>query len=221
MKHFHKSLFFVLGIFLLMVSCGPTTRVTGSWTNPEVPQQRKYSDILVTAMIDNVNVRQSIESELKNELSNEGVKVTRGFDLFPPSLRDEKMGSKEDLLDAIGQNGFDGILTVALIDKETETRYIPGTYIYAPISRFGYYGNFWGYYNHWYPQVYDRGYYAEDKRYFLETNLYDADSERLIWSAQSETVNPKSILSFSTEFAEMIKNNLKEENLLGRGTTEM
>lgn len=217
MNKFHNlyALFFAIGIFALLFGCGPSTEITGTWANPEL-KNKKYTNILVTSMVNNVASRQAIETDLKLELESQGVQVTRGIDLFPPSLRDEKMGDKKSLLQAIDDNNFDALLTVTVIDSETETRYVPGTYSYAPINRFGYYGNFWGYYNYWYPQIYNAGYYAQEKIYFLETNLYDAESEILIWSAQTETVNPNSLTDFSSDFAKVITEKLRNDNLLDR-----
>jgi hypothetical protein len=61
--------------------------------------------------------------------------------------------------------------------------------------------------------MWDPGYYATDKTYFLETNLYDAATEKLVWSAQSETVNPGSIDKFVQDYpkkliAQMVKDGL-------------
>src|SRR5690606_23752299 len=109
------------------------------------------------------------------------------------------------------------ILTVALIDKETETRYVPGNAGYAPMPRFGYYGTFWGYYNTWYPTLYSPGYYEGEKVYFIETNLYDADTEELLWSAQSETYNPRNLPDFASTFADVVVSRMERDDLLNAG----
>ncbi len=161
-----------------------------------------------------MSTREILEDELAMQMRSKGVRVSQGMNLFPPQLRDEKMGSKEDLLDAINENKFDGIITVTLIDSETETRYIPGNYAYAPVSRYGYYGNFWGHYNTRYTAAYDPGYYDTTREYFLETNLYDAQTEKLIWSAQSKTINTGSIENFSEDYSTRITEKLADENLI-------
>ena len=63
-----------------------------------------------------------VENELAEKLRAQGVNVTKSIDLFPPRLHDEKMGSQEDLQEAIDENGFDAILTVNLLEEETEVK---------------------------------------------------------------------------------------------------
>ena len=101
-------------------------------------------------------------------------------------------------------------------DTATTEIYTLSLHDALPISTvsFGFYGGFYNYYNYRYPAVYDPGYYTQDKTYFLETNLYDAETEKLLWSAQSRTYNPIDIDSFSEEFAGIIVARLKKEGLI-------
>lgn len=205
--------FVMFSTLLLMTGCAGSTNIVASWDNPEIADQ-KYNNILVTAMVADISTKQSLEDDLVDELKERGVETTKSLNLFPPKLRDEKMRSKEELLNAIEENQFDGVITVTVIDQENEARYVPGNYPYSPVNSFGYYGTFWGYYNFWYPQVYNTGYYDIDRTYFLETNLYDAKSEKLVWSAQSKTVDPATLETFTENFSEKIIKSIAEKNLL-------
>ena len=80
----------------------------------------------------------------------------------------------------------------------------------------GYYGRFTGYYSYYNPVMYDPGYYATDKNYYLEINLYDAKTEELVWSAQSETTNPTSIETFSNSFSQLVVNQLIKDGLISK-----
>lgn len=133
---------------------------------------------------------------------------------MPPTMAAAEKPKKMELLNQIKGTGVNAILTVALINQETENRYVRGSAAYAPFPRFNYYGSFWGYYNNWYPAMQTPGYYEEDKIYFLETNLYDASTEQLLWSAQSETMNPESLERFSKDFASVVLAKMKEDGLL-------
>ena len=64
--------------------------------------------------------------------------------------------------------------------------------------------------------MYDPGYYATDKNYYLEINLYDAKTEELVWSAQSETTNPSSIETFSNSFSQLVVNQLIKDGLISK-----
>ncbi len=170
--------------------------------------------VLVTALTGRNNARQTVETDLANALQKDGIKSVRSLDILPPSFTSSKEPDKEALLKEIKGSNVDVILTIALIDQTTESHYVPGSYGYAPMTRFGYYGRFWGYYTNWYPTLYSPGYYTEEKVYFLETNLYDAHTEELIWSAQSETYNPSSLDSFSKEFSATVLSEMKKDGLI-------
>lgn len=68
--------------------------------------------------------------------------------------------------------------------------------------------------------MYDPGYYVTDKTYFLETNLYNAASGQLVWSAQSETVNPTSIDAFAEEYPEVLLERMVKDGLLVQQSAE-
>ncbi len=214
MKRYIKTpVIFFSGIVMMFIvaSCGSSTSITGTWERQNI--QKDYNNVLVAALTPQTRVKATIESEIAEELAEAGIEASQSIDVFPPKLTDDE-NQKQRLVNAIQTNGADAILTVSVIDEETETRYSPGTAAYAPYPTYGYYGNFWGYYSHWYPQFYSPGYYAEDEIYFIETNLYDAETEDLIWSAQSQTYNPVDLESFSDDFAEEIVEQLTEDGIL-------
>ena len=49
----------------------------------------------------------------------------------------------------------------------------------------------------------------------LETNLYDVASEELVWSMQSETIDPESANALVDSLAETVIGNLRRHALLG------
>ncbi|MCD9014733.1 DUF4136 domain-containing protein [Parachryseolinea silvisoli] len=203
----------LLILTIIFQSCGPATQVTGSWKNDKA-SGAKIQSIMVTALTGRANARQTVENDLARALEKDGYKAVKSFDVIPPTFTQGKSPDKEALLEKIKGTDVDAILTVALIDQETENRYVPGSYGYAPMTRFGYYGRFWGYYNTWYPTLYSPGYYTEDKIYFLETNLYDAKTEELLWSGQSETYNPGSLTEFSKEFSSVVLAKMEKDGAL-------
>ena len=64
--------------------------------------------------------------------------------------------------------------------------------------------------------MYDPGYYVNDKTYFIESNLYDVESEDIIWSVQSEAYNPSNLESASNKYAAQLIKELKQEGGLYR-----
>lgn len=192
--------------------CAASTEVTGSWRSPEATT-KTYNNVVVAAMTDNVQARQVIEEQMQNQLAQRGINATKSIELFPPSAN-RQGGDPDVMLQRMQGEGYDGIVTAAVVDQETETRYVPGNYGYAPATRFGWYNSFRGYYGHMSPMVYQPGYYTEDKVYFLEANLYDAQSENLVWSAQSRSYDPGTVTSFADEFAEVTVKQMARDNII-------
>jgi hypothetical protein len=209
-----KKLILYITAALVFAACKPATEVTGSWKNTKATAStRGINTILVTALSAKTNVRQTVEKDMARALEKEGYRTVKSFDILPP-FTEGKTPDKDQLFSKISEADADVILTIALIDKETENRYVPGDATYAPMPRFGYYRTLRGYYNNWYPSLYSPSYYVEDKIYFIETNLYEARTEELLWSAQSETYNPGSLESFSEEFAQVVVSKMEKDGLL-------
>lgn len=203
----------LLGFVAFIMGCASATRVTDTWQNPDFPSP-EYNRVFVAALIGDISARQTIEDEMAIRLENQGIQVIKSTEAFPPDFTEDPLDDKEAILNKVREENSDAILTVSVIDEETDTRYVAGDVTYNPTLRFGFYGDFWGYFSHYYPQLYDPGYYAKDKIYFLETNLYDADSEKLVWSAQSRSYNPEDVEMFSAEVAQTTMKELEEEELI-------
>jgi|GEM_PF-83169 len=200
-------------IIILFISCGPSTVITGSWKNPELVS-KKYSRILVAALTSNTIAKETVENEMALALGKD-VSVLKSISEFPPDMHNTD-SDKDTIFNRVKNKNIDAILTISLITKETDSRYIPGLYPYNPIVGYNYYENFWGYYNYWYPYYYSPGYYIQDKIYYIETNLYDAHTEKLVWSAQSKTYNPAGLENFSKEFATLIVEKMKKDGILNQ-----
>jgi hypothetical protein len=50
--------------------------------------------------------------------------------------------------------------------------------------------------------------------YYLETNLYDAKTEELIWAAQSETYDPSNINSFIKGYVKSTLERMQKDGLI-------
>lgn len=211
-----RSFFSLMVLGLFLYGCSTTsTVITGSWTNDKAERPSKYNHIVVTPLIADASINTDMETELAKSLAARDVQVEMGRLFLPKEYTNTPTeNDKAKILESVKTSGADAILTVSIIDKESETRYVPGSYAYAPYPTHSYYGNFWGYYNYWTPRVYDPGYYVTEKFYYVETNLFDAQSEELIWSAQTETYDTPTIESFTDDFSRKIANELKDAGLI-------
>lgn len=195
------NIFKTVLIVLTFSACAPSNKITYSWTNSSFKISKQYKKIFVAALVNNPHVRTHLEEEMWLSAKANGYSAERSWDYFPPSFSKPSPPSRDKMMSEIKRLDCDLIFTITLTDKKSETRYIPGTLgIYGPFPGYGL--QFRGYYSYWYPYAYDPGYYVTDRTYFMEGNLFDTESETLIWSIQTKSLNPGSVERFSKELIE-------------------
>jgi hypothetical protein len=203
----------IVSLAFIVYACVSSTQLTGSWKSPEATG-KTYNNIVVAALTENILARQEVEKDMQNQLLQRGIKATKSIDIFPPTGSTKEGPDVNLLLEKMRGADYDAVLTVALVDEETETRYVPSNIGYRPVTYFSWYGNFRRYYTYWQPILYEPGYYTEDKIYYLETNLYGVDNDALVWSAQSHSHSPSSMRKAAEKLAELTINKLAEDNLI-------
>ena len=191
----------VVIVFILFESCSPANKITYSWSNTDFKAGKPFKKIFLAALVNNPHVRTHLEEDMWLTAKANGFDTERSWDYFPPSFSKPNPPSRELMMEKIKNLGCDLIFTITLTDRKSETRYVPRNLgYYGPYSGYGL--QFRGFYSYWYPYAYDPGYYVTDKTYFMEGNLFDAETETLIWSVQTKTINPGSIEKFSKELIE-------------------
>ncbi len=208
------SILAVVFLALYMVGCGPSQKITSAWVNKDIDPAKKYNSIFVLAMSQNQAARNIVESDLANAIAAKGYKVHKSTEYFTPQFTKETAPTKEMILAKVKQLGCDAIITVGLVDKTSETRYVPGSSItvgYSPYMGYGPGYGFGGYYGYMGSSMYSPGYYTEDKTYFMEANVFDAESEKMIWSAQSEAYDPTSISKFSRDYTTLLMDKISQD----------
>ncbi|RZS97648.1 hypothetical protein [Cecembia calidifontis] len=202
---------------LILLGCAPSTKITGSWTSPD-KNPEGYRSIFIAAVIDNMQTRQVVENDFKKKLAKLNISSETSSERIKPTFWESKEIDKEAIREIISQNGFDAILTMTLLEKHSEERYIPGTMVYNPMVLGGWgwgrRGTYWGYWVYHYPMMASPGYIVNDNEYIIEINLYDAKTELLIWSAQSKTLNPDSLEKFASDFSTVVLEKMLEEGVL-------
>lgn len=205
---------FLFAFLVFFMSCTRNaTDITASWKSPKT-DDNGYENIFVAAFIPDLEAKEITEGQMAALLDSMGVQASTSLSLFPENFTEEQVEDKSFILDKIRANGNDAILTISLVDQESENRFVAGNDTYAPAIAYGYYQNFHTYYAHNFTQIYTPGYYSLDKIYYLETNLYDVEDEELYWSAQSDTYNPGNIEAFAGDFSKVMVARLKKEGLI-------
>ena len=221
MKHVVSC--FLLASLTLIMSCGTSQEVTTFWKNPEAAQGKTYSSLFIMAITEDRAARNVVEGDLAAAATAKGLKATRSIDVFPTSFTKETVPSKEEMLVKIRELKCDVVFTVSVLDTKSEQRYVPGTTTYAtagysavgyaPYPAYGYYGNYHSYAAYSYPVTTTPGYYTTDKTYFIEGNLYDAETGAIRWSMQSTAYNPSDLSAFSKGYTRLLVDELQKQNI--------
>jgi len=196
-----------LSMLVLMNSCTSTYEVR-SWSSSEEFDQ-KFNRFLVLGLVNNTSRRFDVESEMVLAARKVNLDSRKGLRMFPPELGDP-FGNMDRVQERLKENGFDAILTVAIINVTAE-RYIPPERRYVPTIG---YNRFRNYYYTTQTLVYRRGYFVPESRYFLETNLYEVGSGSLIWSGRSSAFNPRDFEQFVPRYAKRLFKDLQNRGII-------
>jgi hypothetical protein len=182
-----KSSIFWCGLLAVaLAACGTSTKVPTAWKDPAYTGAG-FEKIFVIAIGDNDGARRLYEDSLASELSKRGLTATASYTHLPNSER----LSEGAIHEAMQGGSFDAVTISHLIGEKEETKYVPPRTYTVPRGGYGY--GYYGYYSAGWDTVHEPGYYKTNTIVRLETNLYRVSDKALIWSGQSDTLNPKSV----------------------------
>ena len=212
MKNF-SVLTIVAFVITLVYSCS-SSQLTGVWVNKEKMEQKSYKKIFVLAQTADIQARKAVEDALVAKAKDRGFELVSSISIMPPSLSNPEIPSKEAVIEGVKSSGCDAAFIVTMLKKEENVRYTPGTTVYAPLPYYRWNSNMFNYYDYWRPSVSTPGYYSNNHSYFLQSNLYDAASQELMVSIQSELFNPESLQKFAKDYVNDVVSKLQKEGLL-------
>lgn len=199
-------------VLLLLIVAGCTTsRITSSWKASDT-DPGKYKKIMVLGLIRDADrsIQVNMENHFVADLKDLGYNAVSSFQEYGPKAFDNM--EEGAAIDKLRNSSVDAVMTIVLLDKEKERRYIPGHIQYSP---YGYYYNrFWGYRTTLYHRIYEPGYYVTDTRYFWESNFYDMHTQQLVYSVQTESFDPSNSESLGHEYGQLIVKKMVKENVL-------
>lgn len=204
------AIFCVTSIFL--TACA-NTKISQSWVEPD--NKKSYNDLLIIGIAESEQNRRAYESYFVEQLGTINIEAEASYKLIKSN---EKI-DRDTIAKAIKGLDIDGVLVTHLVAVDEETVYRPSTgYMYGGGYGVGYgggyYGGLYSYYPHVNSYVNDPGYYTTHETYTLETNLYDVESEELVWSARSRSFSPESVQEVVVDLTKLLIQDLEEKNLI-------
>ena len=158
---------------LISLSCATTT-VTDIWKDKAY--QGKAQKIVVIMAAKSPDIRKLSEDRFVAELEDRGNNAIQSYKISTM----EQLPDKELIKSKIKSIGADIVLISRLVDTKTIEAYMPGPVYVVPDLYYG-----WGTYHDIVFASY--GYTGDVQVAYIETNLYDTKTEKLIWSAHTKT----------------------------------
>jgi hypothetical protein len=183
-----------------------STKLSEAWVDSSYTGGPLES-VLVVGLSENVRRRGLFEEELTSRFNSRGVSAlaSMGVVASNESLDEESIKKKAREL------GMKSVIVTKLLSVDKEQYYVPGT-PYTPY--YGYGRGAYGYYDRAYIRDYNPGYLAEYEIVNLETNLYEVATDKLIWSAASQTIDPQSVEKVVQRLSGEIIDDLTKRGLL-------
>ena len=196
---------FLIAAGTLAACSGTRTSIPLSWRNPAFGEST-FKKLFVIGVGEDEGARRLFEDTFAKALANEGTSAQASWGLLPQSTQ----LSEEQIRGAIEGGGFDGVLVSRVLGMQQSEEYVPPSTYSVPTSSHGYYG----YYGASYGAVHEPGYFKTNTTFRFETNLYAVAGGGLVWSGQSNTLNPESITDIIDSMTKAVARELKVQKLI-------
>lgn len=193
------------------------TQISQSFRNPGF-EDTVFQKLLVIGVGKDQEQRIAFEDAFAAAVAQQHGVAQASWSILPESA----LLSEEQIYGAIDDGRFDGVLVTRLLSVEQSRTYTPPRRYHRPRTTFyaagpawgmGF-GGYYGFYATTFTEVHKPGYFETSKTFRLETNLYSAATNDLVWTGQSETLDPKSASDLLASLTAAVAETLRSEGLI-------
>ena len=202
-----------------LCACKTTTATnfSQSYRNPGF-EDTVFRRVLVIGVTGDEESRQAFENALASAIAREGGTAAPSYTVLPAS----EQISEDQLHAVLEREGIDGVVLTRLLSVDKDSQYTPPKKYNKPRTRYypagwGYgfgYGGFYGFYGTTFATVHEPGYFDTSTTLRVETSLYSVATNDLVWTGQSETIDPDSLDEARTSITKAVATKLKQEQLI-------
>lgn len=193
---------------LLAAGCASTT-LQSTWVDPGYTGGPFKKFFVVGLSAREVTTRRLFEDIVVAKLQAAGAQAVPAWQSFG----DEGQSSEGQMEAAVARSGADALMMTRLLGIDTRTNVstamVPGPMLgpgFGPGPGYGW----WGGYSGWYavPQV------TQYQVATAETTVFDVKTHKIVWSATSQTFNPRSVQQEAPGLADAVIADLKARGLI-------
>ena len=192
-------------VLLITLTACTTTKLSGSYTD-EGLAGKKFQHILIIGAAKQPDIRKQFEDEFVRQLQAQNVKAIPSHTI----LSADKMMDRNIISTKISELGVDSVLVTRLVGVEKKREIDSGSTYRVP---YAYYSKMHEYYK--------KGFESEEaspltthKVISLETNIYDAETEKLVWATASDVQVQDKISKLSKDFIKAVISKMLSDEVI-------
>ncbi len=211
MKNLIIACWLISATVIMFSSCNTSQRITHSYVNEKTINHEPYNNIAVLVLTSNEDVKEKIEKQMVAQIKKNKVNAIGSMQIIPNHLSSLKDVDKEKFAAYLKEANCDALVTVAVKDIKSEDKYInTGASEYMPGFSYIYYNDYQSYYQYRNAEMQNEGQFVQETTYYFESNLFDLTSKAMVWSVQTEAVEPSSLKSWFKGYSKIMVEELKE-----------
>ena len=203
---YKKMAFLGTAVLLMILTACATTKLSGTWKDESL-SGKKFQKLLIIGAAKQQNVRELFENEFVRQLEAQGVKAIPSYTLIPA----EKMLDKGTIVSHIAENRIDAVLITRLTGSKGEREMGTGNTYRVP---YAYYNQMHEYYKKGLESTQEPSPATTYKVIILETNIYNAETEKLAWATASDVYVQDATYKLTKDFIKVIVNKLDSDKVI-------
>jgi len=180
---------------IIIISCSSSTQLTDIYKD-ETFAGKEIKKVLVLGIAKEDWKKKVYENEFRSQLLKHNLEVLTAWQELP---KGEDL-NKETFKKYFNDKNVDAVLVVIAAGESTEETLYSGGASHV-------YMGFYGFYFSTASVFYSPGYLSEEKIVHMKTNLYETDEGKIIWSARSQSYEPKN----TKEVIQTVSRNVVDE----------
>jgi len=197
------SMLSLLLVTLTLTAC-QTTSLQSAWFDPNFTGGPMHRIAIVAVGVNFAN-RRVTEDIFAQRLRGAGVDGAAGWTVIPDEARD----SQAPFTEAVTKSGAQGLLMVRLLGVDTRTQ-VTTTMVATTGPMWG--GPAWG--GGWGTTMVPVSQVSQYNLAMVETTLYEVATGRVVWSGNTQTLNPSDFQRDAAGFADVIIGQLRARGLI-------
>jgi hypothetical protein len=190
---------------MILTACA-TTKLSGTWKDESL-SGKKFQKLLIIGAAKQQQVRELFEDEFVRQLEAQGVKAISSYTLIPA----EKMLDKETIVSHIAENRIDAVLITRLTGNKGKREMETGNTYRVP---YAYYNQMHEYYKKGLESTQEPSPATIHKVIILETNIYNAETEKLAWATASDVYVQDAAYKLTKDFIKVIVSKLVSDKVI-------